>query len=384
MNNLKLALKYDKDLLQDYYMKLYDLKNLEKNYFNYIDFEHIYSFSESEINHIKNLTKTINIIIKKAYSFYHKDFKKNLSEFYDYKDSFRENYDKIEHLIARYDLLLSTDWNYKFIEINANTPWLVNDIYHISNLNKPNWYKNINAKFEKYIQKYFKKYKWKKIWILLPYSYEDEDFLTCIDYKDIIEKITKDKIIIWDIYETNIIWNDFFTIKWEKIDVLLNFFPIEFFLTDKNYLDSFLKIIKKDNLIIQNPIESILLQDKLIFAIIWENLENYSILEKDFIQKHIPFTTRVFQEDSEKYIAKDRFWRIWRWVYENNFFSNIDNKEKFIYQEKIKSQFVDEQNSFAVLWVFTNMDKMIGLIWRKQTEFISQDWNNKIVMCYEK
>ena len=383
MNNIKLKLKYDKDLLQDYYMKLYYLKNLEKNYFNYIDFDHIYSFSESEINHIKNLTKTINIIIKKAYSFYHKDFKKNLSEFYDYKDSFEESYDKIEHLIERYDLLLSTDWNYKFIEINANTPWLINDIYHISSLNKPNWYKNINANFEKHIQKYFKKHKWKKIWILLPYSYEDEDFLTCVDYKNIIEKVTKDKIIIWDIYETNIIWNDFFTIKWEKVDILLNFFPIDFFLTDKDYLDSFLKIIKKNNLIIQNPLESILLQDKLIFAVIWENIETYSLLEKEFIQKHIPFTTRVFQEESEKYIAKDRFWRIWRWVYENNFFSNIDNKEKFIYQEKIKSQFVDEQNSFAVLWVFTNMDKIISLIWRKQTEFISQDWNNKIVMCYE-
>jgi hypothetical protein len=276
------------------------------------------------------------------------------------------------------------DWNYKFIEINANTPWLINDIYHISKLNKPNNHKNINSYFEKYIQKFFKQYKNKKIAILLPYSYEDEDYLTCIDYKNIIEKITKQEVIVWDIYETNIIWNDFFTIKWEKIDVILNFFPIEFFLTDKDYLDSFFKIIEKKNLIIQNPLESILLQDKLIFAIIWENINTYSKIEQDFIQKHIPFTTRTFTENSEKYIAKDRFWRIWRWVYDKNFFSNIDNKEKFIYQEKINSKIIDEQNNFAVLWVFTDMDKMISLIWRKQTEFISQDWNNKIVMCYEK
>jgi hypothetical protein len=106
MNNEKINLKYTKDLLQDYYVKLYNIENLEKNYFNYLDFEHIYSFSEHEINHIKDITKLMNIIIKKAYSFYYKDFEKNLPDFSIYKNIFSKNYEKITHLVARYDLLL--------------------------------------------------------------------------------------------------------------------------------------------------------------------------------------------------------------------------------------------------------------------------------------
>ena len=40
------------------------------------------------------------------------------------------------------------------------------------------------------------------MWILLPMSYEDEDYLVCRDYADILENtFWKENIIIWDIYE---------------------------------------------------------------------------------------------------------------------------------------------------------------------------------------
>lgn len=133
---------------------------------------------------------------------------------------------------------------------------------------------------------------------------------------------------------------------------------------------------------ILNPIESIILQDKLIFAIIWEELDKFTVKQQDIIKKHIPFTTRKFTENSDIFVAKDRFWRIWRWVYDKNFYSNLDTNSKYIYQEKVLSKKLDEENNFIVFWLYTDMKNLLTIIWRKQTAFITQDWNNKVILTY--
>jgi len=235
MKILNKKLKFDYMYFQQYFSQKYKLNHLEKDYFKYIDYENILVIEDRGYTKLSKITTEINQIFKEAYEIYFKEIDSNLPEFSYFKKYFSSKY--VEHFIWRYDVLFDTDWNYKFIELNANTPGLITDIYDIASLNKPEEFENISEKLVSYIRDIFLKYKWKKIWILLPYSYEDEDYLVCADYKDIISRaIDKDDIIIWDISESNIIWNDFFLLKWEKIDVLLNFFPLEFFLTDTDYL----------------------------------------------------------------------------------------------------------------------------------------------------
>ena len=39
-----------------------------------------------------------------------------------------------------------------------------------------------------------------------------------------------------------------------------------------------------------------------MFAIIWENINKYSKLEQKIIKDNIPYTTRIFQEDENKFM----------------------------------------------------------------------------------
>ena len=164
----------------------------------------------------------------------------------------------------------------------------------------------------------------------------------------ISEVSSMENIVIADIFESHIVEEKYFTMKGEKIDVVLDFFPFEFFLTDLDFCENFFQIAKSGNLKVYNPLESIVLQDKLIFAVVYENLEKYSKEDQDFIQKHIPFTTREFQEDTEKYLAKWRFGRYGREIYQEQFYSSIPNSKDFVFQQKIVPEKCDEKENFLV------------------------------------
>lgn len=84
-------------------------------------------------------------------------------------------------------------------------------------------------------------------------------------------------------------------------------------------------------------------QDKLIFAVVWENIEKYTLKEQEIIKKHIPFTTREFQEESEKFLAKWRFGRYGREIYTERFYTNIEDENRYVYQEKIIPKTVDDK-----------------------------------------
>lgn len=379
----KINIWYDKNDFQDFFINKYDLSNLVDNYFNYLDYENIFTFESWEYLKAKSFLWELDNIFIKAYEFYFEKFDNNLEVFSEFKHYFKKKL--WDYFLWRYDILIDKKGEYRVIEFNWNTPWLITDIYHIQNKVKIDNHKNISKNFEKYILDTFKKYKWKKIWIILPYSYEDEDYLVCMDYFDIIKKvIDENDIFLWDIYETNIIYDNYFTVKWEKVDILLSFFPIEFFLEDSSYLHSFLDIIERWNLEIFNPLESIVLQDKLLLAVIWENIDRYSLKQQEFIKKHIAFTSRDFQNDEKKFIAKHRFGRVWRDIFENNFELNIDKKSDFIYQEKIDSKVFDSDWNIIVLWFFTNHKDLLSIIWRKQKEFVTKEWNNKVILCFKK
>lgn len=384
MKLIKQKLQKDKDFLQDFFQKKYETK-LASDYFNYIDYENIVVFSSKYLDEIYKITSEIDKIMIKSYKFYLENLEQNLenefSLFWDFLWDFRVE----DYLIWRYDVIIEKQTKkLKFIELNANTPGMITDIYNISQIEKENIYNNINSNFSDYIKDFFTYFKWKKLWILLPMSYEDEDYLVCRDYADILENtFWKENIIIWDIYESNIIANEYFTIKWEKIDLLINFFPLEFFLSDIDYANDFFSLIKNEKIKIFNNFESIILQDKLNFANIWENIEKFSKEEQEIIKNHIPFTTRNFV-DNDKYIAKYRWWRVWRWVYDKNFYTNIENKNDYIFQEKIDSEILNNENEFLILWIYTNFKQYNWLISRKQKKLITNDIDAKICLCYKK
>lgn len=382
----KVNYKYDYKYLEDFFLKEYDLDKLEKDYFKYIDFDYFIRASKEENEELLWIISSVDKIILKAYDFYYENLEENLQRFYPFLRYFRKKYPVDEHFVWRYDILIDKDWIYKFLETNANTPGIITEIYNIARLQKPVWYINQWDKYAKYTKKFFEKYKWKKVWILLAHSFEDEDFLIWLDYfKMIWEILWESNVIVWDIYESNIVNDTDFFLKWEKIDVILSFFPLEFFLTDVDYAQWFFKVINSWNCILHNPIESIILQDKLLFAVIYENLDKFCEEEKIIIKKHIPFTTRIFQTDENKFIAKARFWRMSRDIIDSNFYWNIwENNKEFIFQEKITSKFQTENLDFIVLWWFTNYKNSICLVWRRWKKLITKDENTNITLLYLK
>jgi len=387
MKLTKIKLKNNPKDLLSYFSLEYGMSFQFERYFQYLDYDYIVEINDDDIKQIDELVKHMNKIILKAYDFYCLNLNENLKNQYSFFIKYLNKFKKKDYLIWRYDILIDENWDYKFIEMNANTPGLITDIHNISKLQRPKYTKNYNLKFKNYINSKFKQHKWKKIWILLPLSFEDEDFLVWMDYYNILLKTFEKKdLIIWDIYESNIIDKEIFTIKWEKVDVVLSFFPLEFFLTDINYASDFFDLVINKKIVYYNNFESIVLQDKKIFSTIWDYIDSYDLEDREFIKKHIPFTTSIFQEDEEKYIAKYRFWRMWRSVFDKWFYSKIENKQDFVFQEKINSKIFDEYWNFLVLGVFTDLNKTIWIISRKQSELITNDEtnNNKITLVYKK
>lgn len=151
-------------------------------------------------------------------------------------------------------------------------------------------------------------------------------------------------------------------------------------MTDENFFRDVLEIVDSGKCFFVNPIESMIFQDKLIFAVIWENFNLYSPEEQEIIKKHIPFTTRNFQENSEKFIAKWRFGRFGREIFTENFYTNIYEDKKYIFQEKITTQ--SENGDFIVLGVYSNMRDAISLIARRQPIKTSDDTYSLVTPVY--
>lgn len=151
-------------------------------------------------------------------------------------------------------------------------------------------------------------------------------------------------------------------------------------MTDENFFRDFLTIVSEKNIFFANPLESMILQDKLIFAVIWENFEKFDENEKILIKKHIPFTTREFQENSEKFIAKWRFGRFGREIFTENFYTNIYEDKKYIYQEKIET--AEENGYFLVIGAYSNMTDGISFIARRQPTRTSDDTWSLVTPVY--
>ena len=275
----------------------------------------------------------------------------------------------------------------RFLETNANTPWMICESHYPARQLTPDWYTNQGENLIRYTKDwwYAKKIELNigKIAIFTAYTHENEDYFVCRTYADILEEIFWiENVIIWDIYDMNIIEDQYVTMKWEKIDAILSYFPLEFFLTDIDYANKFFQIIQNGWCFLANPIESMIPQDKLIFAIVWENIDLYTSDEQSIIRKHIPFTTRIFQEDSRKFLAKWRFGRYGREIYTERFYTNIDDDNRYIYQEKVIPWTVNDRWDYLVISAYTDFHDCISWISRKQEFRTTDDTYNGVTLIY--
>ncbi len=365
----------------------FQFKDFHPEHFEYIDTKTFISVSGDEYREMSTVVEKVNAVFTKAYRFYFENLSENLKDFIGFHSLFREGFPYDEEFIARYDIMKDTQWVLKFLETNANTPGMICESHYPARMLTPEWHNNQNENIIEYTKTWWQtrkeQYGWKKLAIFTAYSYENEDYFVCRTYKDILSEVFwEENILIGDVYDMNIIDDDYVTFQWQKIDALLSYFPLEFFLTDVDFAAKFFQLVADKKCFLANPLESMIPQDKLIFAVVWENIESYSLEEQDIIKKHIPYTTRIFQEDSKKYLAKWRFGRYGREIYTEQFYTNIDDENRYIYQEKITPETVDERGSYLVLSAYTDMNNCISWISRKQEYRTTDDTYNGVTLLY--
>jgi glutathionylspermidine synthase len=382
--------RYDKQKIYDELQATYAIEGLDPNYFEYLDTKTFVGFEKAEFEELQAIVRSVNGIFRKAYSWYWDDLARNLPEFSRIHEYFRKEFPYDEYFIARYDVLIDVHGEYKFLETNANTPGLITESNRPSAMFLPEGWDNQAGGLIEYVRDF-----WKgkmetlsggdlakiKLGILLPHSYENEDYLVGRDYYDILSSvIPEENLVIGDIYETNVV-DGSVTLKGQRIDAILSYFPFEFFLTDIDFTLPFLEAVADGNCLLVNPLESMAFQDKLMFAVIWENLEKYSAEEQAAIHRHIPFTTREFQESTE-YLAKWRFGRYGREIYWDRFYTNLDHVDKFIFQKKVEPRKENEQGDFLVLGAFSDLRESISFIARKQEHRTTDDTYNLTTLAY--
>ncbi len=106
-------------------------------------------------------------------------------------------------------------------------------------------YKSSGADLRKYIQSIFARHPGRKSEYSSPIHLKMRTSLLDSIIGDMIAEIAgMENIVVADIFESHIVEERYFTMKGEKIDVVLDFFPFEFFLTDLDFCENFFQFSK--------------------------------------------------------------------------------------------------------------------------------------------
>lgn len=316
------------------------IKNDDNSYYPDTD---ILKMNSCDLNKLINssiisyniISKVANNIIDEKSDDYVISFLNNLKLF--------EKTNKIMSFISRLDFIKDTNNNFRLLEINADTPTAIIESYYANkiacefyNINNP------NENCLKDIKNLFIEYKNKYVVFCGDMINIKEDSATTNFLYNNCGLYNKDICDLSDLIvnDTGVYLNN------KKIEVLYLLYPKEFLINDKSRSGALigLKLLnhaKNNELILINPIESIIMQSKYTYTKVYKN---YKMYDDIFIPTYSTKEEFIKNDYDKDYIKKPIYGREGEGItiYHNNnksIQSPYDPKyyNSYIYQEYINS-----------------------------------------------
>ncbi|WP_143318265.1 glutathionylspermidine synthase family protein [Clostridium sp. HBUAS56017] len=339
--------------------------------------------NKSKYEELKSLTNEIALIFKKVQSF----VGDNISI---YKDAFNLEYlEKVIKnsnteelcLLGRMDWILDTNGVWKVLEINSETPAGICETMYISEELlkevKISNLQNINSEFKekvlkqvnKMIDEYSKVKRIEKIAIVGSLYYED--WYTINTIKNILSELNGITITLGNIYDLKVSEKGGVSLYGEKVDAIFRYYPLDWLeYKETEDLARLKYALESNNVISLNNTSSIISQNKMFFALIYELLKFNFFNEKEalLIEKHIPYTTLEASEmRTNDFVVKPILSREGKGITLSRNIINIDEfNEGYIFQEYIFSETSD--NRYPVFGTYLCGTEFAGIYTRVGTE----------------
>ncbi len=159
-----------------------------------------------------------------------------------------------------------------------------------------------------------------------------------------------------------------------KVDIIFRYYPLDWFIKeDHSNLKDLIKLVN-DKVFFLNPINTIIMQSKSFFPIIYALIERdfYTIEETGLIKKYIPFTTFDFNElKSNEFLIKPILGREGKKITLSHDLEKIPD-EDIIFQERV-FQKGNEDGEFVVIGTYFTGDEFAGVYTRIGGEVTSKD-----------
>ncbi|MDS0528071.1 glutathionylspermidine synthase family protein [Clostridium sp. SHJSY1] len=333
---------------------------------------------------LKYLTNRMAEIFKKSQSF----VKNNISLYKDvlnlgYLEEIIKNSNTEELcLLGRMDWILENDGTWKVVEINSETPAGTCETAYINEEllkkldNKLNLI-NINSDFKekllkqtnRMIEEYSKVKNIKSVAIVGSLYYED--WYTINTIKNIFKEIENITVTLGNIYDLKVSKDGETTLYGNEVDAIFRYYPLDWLEYEETEDLGRLRIALENNKVISlNNTNSIISQNKIFFALIYELLKFNFFSEEEIklIEKHIPYTTLEFKEiKTNDFLAKPILSREGKGIVLSRDIKNIEDfEEGYIFQEYIFSQTLN--NKYPVFGAYVCGNEFSGLYTRVGSE----------------
>lgn len=293
-------------------------------------------FSKDKIDEIRYVTNELWKILSKV---------KNYIKQLDSDDLLRLGYPKELHefisldylthdtALSRFDFVVTDDGKIKMLEINNDTPFLVQEAFYMNGEMCAEFeVTDVNEGCHNYLSNSFKQaiidcsnYLGNKTPNIVITGYDiDTDFEEFCTVDFIKSKIPSDlNVEFEEIYKLRVVSEDnefykrgLYTSKMKRVDILIKpAYPYEFLINDvaedgEKLGIELLKMVKQKELALINPPSSSINQNKIVMAIIWDWYEKGIILtqhEKNIVQKYMLPTylsNDIFVKTNTAYVKK--------------------------------------------------------------------------------
>ncbi|MDP4143411.1 MAG: glutathionylspermidine synthase family protein [Bacillota bacterium] len=327
------------------------------------------------------LTNKMAVIFKKVQSF----AKKNISL---YKDLF--NLDYLEKIITnsnteelcllgRMDWIIDNNGVWKVLEINSETPAGLCETTYISKellskVNTNSWLVDVNTDFKakiiaqakKMLEEYSRSKEIKSIAIVGSLYWED--WLTMNTLKNILSELKDVTVSLGNIYDLKVKEDSSeVSLYGKKIDAVFRYYPLDWLeYKETEDLERLKSALENNSIISLNNTNSIISQNKIFFALIYEllNFDFFNEEEKNIIKEHIPFTTLELEKmQSNDFIIKPILSREGKGIVLSRDVDDITKySEGYIFQDYIYSTTIN--NKYPVFGTYVCGTEFSGLYTR--------------------